>query len=280
MTRLFIDGRTETVRPASSEARDFVVSMGACVQLAILGACTARFDSCDTRWLTSPTLLVCAGSTSSELPLRLEPSQRSKSAELLRRACVRHVELAKDAMSGQGVDRHLFALLVAANGMGLESEFLKQSLSLPWGLSSSQEPQRQQPKWWEGIPQAQAERMVSWGGGFGPVANDGSVCLFACSGHHTCARRAAASPRPMSSRVVLLYCVFLWCRYGVSYMVCENAIYFHISSQHHAKATNSVRCLASAALTASVPTVMRVLSPSSLYVVCCCWVVGTVCVGF
>jgi hypothetical protein len=28
-------------------------------------------------------------------------------------------------MSGKGIDRHLFALLVVAKGMGIESEFLE-----------------------------------------------------------------------------------------------------------------------------------------------------------
>jgi hypothetical protein len=41
------------------------------------------------------------------------------------------------------VDRHLFALYVVAMGMGVEVPFLQEALSLPWRLSTSQLPQRQ-----------------------------------------------------------------------------------------------------------------------------------------
>lgn len=45
--------------------------------------------------------------------------------------------------AGRGVDRHLFALYVVAMGMGVEVPFLQEALSLPWRLSTSQLPQRQ-----------------------------------------------------------------------------------------------------------------------------------------
>ena len=41
---------------------------------------------------------------------------------LLRRACERHQMLYRDAMSGRGVDRHLFGLFVICKGLGQVSQ--------------------------------------------------------------------------------------------------------------------------------------------------------------
>ena len=66
----------------------------------------------------------------------------------LQLAVTNHVVAAKDAMTGKGMDRHLFALYVVASGMNVESEFLKAAISQPWILSTSQQPQRQVTKGW------------------------------------------------------------------------------------------------------------------------------------
>ena len=66
----------------------------------------------------------------------------------LQLAVTNHVVSAKDAMTGKGVDRHLFALYVVASGMDVDSEFLKDAISQPWILSTSQQPQRQVTKGW------------------------------------------------------------------------------------------------------------------------------------
>ena len=66
----------------------------------------------------------------------------------LQLAVTNHVVAAKDAMTGKGMDRHLFALYVVASGMGIESDFLKAAISQPWVLSTSQQPQRQVTKGW------------------------------------------------------------------------------------------------------------------------------------
>lgn len=42
-------------------------------------------------------------------------------------------------MCGRGVDRHLFALYVVSQGMGIHSDFLRDALSEPWRLSTSQQ---------------------------------------------------------------------------------------------------------------------------------------------
>ena len=44
----------------------------------------------------------------------------------------------RDAMTGAGIDRHLFCLYVVSKYLGIESPFLKEVLSEPWRLSTSQ----------------------------------------------------------------------------------------------------------------------------------------------
>ncbi|GFO16152.1 carnitine o-palmitoyltransferase 1, liver isoform [Plakobranchus ocellatus] len=158
MTRLFRNGRTETVRSLSREANNFVTTF-------------------------------------------LNPARpREESRDLLKAACERHAIMYKDAMNGKGIDRHLFALYVASRGMGVDCEFLKNVLSIPWTLSTSQQPQQQ--IWWSpGCGNPKYHDKLCPGGGFGPVANDG---------------------------------------YGVSYMVPGDLrIFFHVSSRRSASGTNS-----------------------------------------
>jgi carnitine O-palmitoyltransferase 1 len=103
-------------------------------------------------------------------------------------------------MIGNGVDRHLFALYIVSKGLDRPSDFLIHALTMPWRLSTSQQPQ-DQTLLRKDLPKAVAERFVSPGGGFGPVADDG---------------------------------------YGVSYMFAgENQFFFHISSKISAPNTSS-----------------------------------------
>eukprot|EP00127_Corallochytrium_limacisporum_P005425 Clim_evm37s204 gene=Clim_evmTU37s204 len=138
MTRLYRQGRTETVRACTNEARAFV--------------------------------------------LGFEDSRVSKKEKvaLMRKAADRHQRYYRDAMSGKGVDRHLFALYVASRGMGVDSDFLKSALSLPWKLSTSQQPQQQTNLWDLSDPRDLAR--VSPGGGFGPVADDGYGVSYMIAG--------------------------------------------------------------------------------------------------
>ncbi|KAF0711778.1 Aste57867_5036 [Aphanomyces stellatus] len=115
-----------------------------------------------------------------------------------------HQDLYRNAMSGLGVDRHLFTLYCVSVGMGVESPFLKEALSRPWRLSTSQQPQQQtdlmsQLKAAKLIPDF--KQVICPGGGFGPVATDG---------------------------------------YGVSYMIAgETDLFFHISSDKSTGTTSS-----------------------------------------
>nr|XP_022311882.1 carnitine O-palmitoyltransferase 1, liver isoform-like [Crassostrea virginica] len=160
MTRLYLQGRTETVRSLSNESAAFVKSF-------------------------------------------LDKSvPKSTTISLLRRACKKHQDGYKDAMSGRGIDRHLFALYVVSKGMGYDCEFLKEALTIPWTLSTSQQPQQQiatSPDC--NLPQYR--HALCPGGGFGPVSDDG---------------------------------------YGVSYMIPgDHKVVFHVSSKKSTKGTNSAK---------------------------------------
>jgi len=85
----------------------------------------------------------------------------------VKRSALRHQAVSRDAGSGKGVDRHLFALYVAAQGVGVEAKFLKDFLGLGYKLSTSQIPQRQTEF------KIDNDRLLSPSGGFGPVADDG-----------------------------------------------------------------------------------------------------------
>ncbi|XP_077590123.1 carnitine O-palmitoyltransferase 1, liver isoform [Stigmatopora nigra] len=126
MTRLFREGRTETVRSCSNEGCDFVKAL-----------------------------------ESGETP---EQCRR-----LFKLASERHQNLYRLAMTGAGIDRHLFCLYVVSKYLGVESPFLKEVLSEPWRLSTSQTPVQQM----ELFDLKNHPEFVSLGGGFGPVADDG-----------------------------------------------------------------------------------------------------------
>uniref|UniRef100_A0A2K6EEB9 Carnitine O-palmitoyltransferase 1, liver isoform n=1 Tax=Propithecus coquereli TaxID=379532 RepID=A0A2K6EEB9_PROCO len=127
MTRLFREGRTETVRSCTAESCDFVLAM-------------------------------------------VDPAQTMEQRlRLFKIASEKHQLLYRLAMTGSGVDRHLFCLYVVSKYLGVDSPFLKEVLSEPWRLSTSQTPQQQV----ELFNLERNPQYVSSGGGFGPVADDG-----------------------------------------------------------------------------------------------------------
>uniref|UniRef100_A0AAQ5ZGH4 Carnitine O-palmitoyltransferase 1, muscle isoform n=1 Tax=Amphiprion ocellaris TaxID=80972 RepID=A0AAQ5ZGH4_AMPOC len=127
MTRMFRDGRTETVRSCTSEAVEFVRAME---------------DASATN------------------------AQRFA---LFRKAADKHQNMYRLAMTGSGIDRHLFCLYIVSKYLGVDSPFLKKVLSEPWKLSTSQTPQQQLNL----VDINKFPKYVSAGGGFGPVADDG-----------------------------------------------------------------------------------------------------------
>lgn len=127
MTRMFREGRTETVRACSIESCEWVRSM------------------------------VDPNATN---------EQRLKH---FKKACDYHQQQYRDAMTGKGVDRHLFCLYVVSKYLEVETPFLKEILSEPWRLSTSQTPASQTNK----LDLNKYPEFISGGGGFGPVADDG-----------------------------------------------------------------------------------------------------------
>nr|XP_034373501.1 carnitine O-palmitoyltransferase 1, brain isoform isoform X3 [Arvicanthis niloticus] len=125
MTRLFLEGRTETVRSCTKEACQFVRAM-------------------DDKEKTDQQCLA-----------------------LFRVAVDKHQALLKAAMSGQGIDRHLFALYIMSQLLHVQSPFLTQVQSQQWLLSTSQIPVQQTHL----FDVHNYPDYVSSGGGFGP-AND------------------------------------------------------------------------------------------------------------
>uniref|UniRef100_A0AAQ5ZIH9 carnitine O-palmitoyltransferase n=1 Tax=Amphiprion ocellaris TaxID=80972 RepID=A0AAQ5ZIH9_AMPOC len=134
MTRLFREGRTETVRSCTNESSAFVRALeGGEVRIWTL--------------------------------------------RLFRAASEKHQQLYRMAMTGGGIDRHLFCLYVVSKYLGVESPFLKEVLSEPWRLSTSQTPVQQV----ELFDMVNHPEYISCGGGFGPVADDGygvSYCIL------------------------------------------------------------------------------------------------------
>uniref|UniRef100_A0A8C0G5Y4 carnitine O-palmitoyltransferase n=1 Tax=Chelonoidis abingdonii TaxID=106734 RepID=A0A8C0G5Y4_CHEAB len=124
MTRLFREGRTETVRSCSIESCNFVRAM---------------MDSTQSR------------------------------LALFRVAAAKHQTLYRRAMMGAGIDRHLFCLYVVSKYLGVDSPFLREVLSEPWGLSTSQTPVQQL----ELFDLKNHPDYISAGGGFGPVDDNG-----------------------------------------------------------------------------------------------------------
>ncbi|CAB3383318.1 Hypothetical predicted protein [Cloeon dipterum] len=136
MTRLYREGRTETVRPCTIESSAWVKSM-----------------------------------VENKLP-------REEKIKLLLTACQRHQKGYQDAMCGKGIDRHLFCLYVVSKYLEVDSPFLKEVLSEPWRLSTSQTPHGQTSR----LDLKKHPQCISAGGGFGPVADDGYGVSYIIAG--------------------------------------------------------------------------------------------------
>lgn len=136
MTRLYKEGRTETVRSCTIESSTWVKAM----------------DD--------------------------KNSNTFERVRLLQIACKQHQAGYLDAMCGRGVDRHLFCLYVISKYLEIDSSFLKDVISEPWRLSTSQTPHGQTPR----IDLKKNTHLISPGGGFGPVARDGYGVSYIISG--------------------------------------------------------------------------------------------------
>lgn len=103
---------------------------------------------------------------------------REDRLNLLRKACDYHQKYSYDAMTGHGVDRHLFGLVVVSYGTNDPSPFLRSVFERKWKLSTSQVLTRQVPAKYH---PKDTDQFHTPNGGFGPVADDGygvSYCVF------------------------------------------------------------------------------------------------------
>ena len=131
MTRLFREGRTETVRPVSVQSADFVRAM-----------CDPNGTVSGGSLPTQIPIITVTGSTVGHLFFHPVPHSLSLQDEERRRllaiAADKHTDYYKLAMTGKGVDRHLFCLYVLSKYLKIESPFLAKVLGEPWRLSTSQ----------------------------------------------------------------------------------------------------------------------------------------------
>ena len=95
----------------------------------------AIFEDCAFRYVHVPGY-PSAGHNSplNSLPL----SQKEERKRLLYTAVEKHTRAYKLAMTGKGIDRHLFCLYVMSKYLKIESPFLAKVLGEPWRLSTSQ----------------------------------------------------------------------------------------------------------------------------------------------
>uniref|UniRef100_A0A8C2B2D1 carnitine O-palmitoyltransferase n=1 Tax=Cyprinus carpio TaxID=7962 RepID=A0A8C2B2D1_CYPCA len=162
MTRLFREGRTETVRSCTMESCAFVRAM-----------------------ISNKTRL-----------------------RLLTQAAEKHQQMYRLAMTGQGIDRHLFCLYVVSKYLGQGSPFLQEVLSEPWKLSTSQTPLQQG----ELFDLVNHPEYVTSGGGFGPVADDGYGVAYVIIGEklinfHISSKRS--SPETLVERKIISACLYI-----------------------------------------------------------------------
>ncbi len=118
-------GRTETVRPCTIESSRWVKAM--------------HDDNIGVSYNFS------AGNKFHLIHL-ITFFQKEERIKLLRAACSQHQLGYQDAMIGRGIDRHLFCLYVVSKYLEVDSPFLKEVLSEPWRLSTSQTPHGQTSK--------------------------------------------------------------------------------------------------------------------------------------
>ncbi|XP_044540220.1 carnitine O-palmitoyltransferase 1, brain isoform-like, partial [Gracilinanus agilis] len=127
VTRLFHEGRTETVRQCTAEACAFVRAME------------------DARQTDAQRLA------------------------LFRAAAEKHRALRRAALTGEGIDRHLFCLYLVSRLLRLPSPFLTQVRAERWKLAASQSLTQRPPL----FDPARHPDYVCCGGGFGPADDDG-----------------------------------------------------------------------------------------------------------
>ncbi|XP_065668636.1 carnitine O-palmitoyltransferase 1, liver isoform isoform X2 [Hydra vulgaris] len=116
------------------------------------------------------TVRSCSMASTNFVKAAVDPTiSREVKRDLLIKACNYHTQTTIDAMTGKGVDRHLFALYVVSQYLQLDVPFLKTVLSEKWLLSTSQTAVNQTMR----LDIENKPEHACAGGGFGPVAENG-----------------------------------------------------------------------------------------------------------
>lgn len=122
MTRLFREGRTETVRSCTTDTCAFVRSMVRDETVRLNSSIAPHLQlHWSLMWYVHHALQFL------EFPFTsLSSIQREERLKLLKKAAEKHQNMYRLAMTGQGIDRHLFCLYVVSKYLGEDSPFLKE----------------------------------------------------------------------------------------------------------------------------------------------------------
>uniref|UniRef100_A0A8C1J4R2 carnitine O-palmitoyltransferase n=1 Tax=Cyprinus carpio TaxID=7962 RepID=A0A8C1J4R2_CYPCA len=142
------------------------ISPDAFIQIALQLAYYRNRGSFTLTYEASMTRLFREGRTET---VRSCTSEIHKSSTISNKSAYVSISLCLMAMTGGGIDRHLFCLYIVSKYLGEESPFLKEVLSETWRLSTSQTPLQQV----ELFDFVNHPDYTTCGGGFGPVADDG-----------------------------------------------------------------------------------------------------------
>jgi len=158
------------------------LSPDAVVQLALQLAYFRRqerldlvYESCTARLFRDGRTETIRSLTSDSAAFCRAMAARDPNAlALLHKANDTHAVLSRGALTGDGIDRHLFALYVVARGSRIHSPFLDYLQAVPWRLSTAQQPQRQ-TSLRDGLPGDMVANFYSSGGGFAPADDQGML---------------------------------------------------------------------------------------------------------
>lgn len=162
------------------------VSPDAYIQMAIQLAYYRQHKKFSLTYEPAMTRLFRKGRTETIRSCTIQSSEWAKAMEnksinkqellaLFLKACEKHQNLYLDAMYGNGVDRHLFALQVAAQQKGVTSEFLKEAVNEPFMMLTTHIPHNQRPK----TDPIKNDFYLSAGGSCPPALHEGySISYF------------------------------------------------------------------------------------------------------
>ena len=156
------------------------------IQLAyyrLYQCCVLTYESASTRVFRhgrTETIRSCSKLSKKFVVAALDESVSKKDKiTYLRQATIHHSALTREAMRGEGIDRHLLGLRIVAGGLGMDPPkiFTDKAYQFPYTLSTSQTPMKQHFVGRNSVTDA----YPSIGGGFAPVAQPGfGVSYFVC----------------------------------------------------------------------------------------------------